>query len=105
MLKVVFSTQAQGWSVDSAGIREPVDAADDHDSMTQLVAGSVTFAVLVTILFLTLPSPSCAQMMENPMMQQMMSSMMAQPGFMESIMASNPQLRSLVDANPQVRHD
>ncbi len=36
------------------------------------------------------------------MMQQMMSSMMAQPGFMDSIMASHPQLRTLMDANPQV---
>lgn len=43
------------------------------------------------------------QMMENPMIQQMMSSMVSQPGFMESIINSNPQLRALTDANPGVR--
>lgn len=42
------------------------------------------------------------QMLENPMMNQMMNSFMSDPAAMESIMNSNPVLRQMRETNPQV---
>ena len=42
------------------------------------------------------------QMLENPLVQQMMESMMANPAMLESMMASNPMLAQLRQSNPQM---
>lgn len=42
------------------------------------------------------------QMMENPMMQQMMQNMMNNPETMRMMMESNPMLQQLRQTNPQV---
>jgi ubiquilin len=42
------------------------------------------------------------QMLENPMMQQMMNQMMADPNMMNQMMQSNPMLRQLRETNPQM---
>jgi len=42
------------------------------------------------------------QMLENPMMNQMMNNLMSNPEMMQNIMNSNPMLRQLRETNPQV---
>jgi ubiquilin len=42
------------------------------------------------------------QMLENPMINQMMNSLMSDPATMQSLMQSNPMLRQLSQTNPQV---
>ncbi|MEW5307177.1 MAG: hypothetical protein WDW36_009586 [Sanguina aurantia] len=46
---------------------------------------------------------SMMTMMQNPVMQQMMSSMMSQPGFMEQVIGSNPAMQSMVNSTPGMR--
>ena len=43
------------------------------------------------------------QAMQNPAMQQVVRSVMGQPGMMENIANANPQLRAMMESNPQVR--
>merc|ERR1719229_235752 len=43
------------------------------------------------------------QMMENPMVQNMMNQMMQNPNMIQNMFESNPQLREMLDANPQIR--
>lgn len=45
---------------------------------------------------------STIQMMENPMMQQMMQNMMSDPNAMQTMMNSNPMLQQLQQTNPQM---
>lgn len=42
------------------------------------------------------------QMLENPMMQQMMNQMMSNPEAVRGMMESNPMMRQMRDSNPQV---
>jgi len=42
------------------------------------------------------------QMLENPMIHQMMESLMSDPAAMQSVLQSNPMLRQMTQANPQV---
>ena len=42
-------------------------------------------------------------MMQNPMMQQMMSTMMSNPAFVDIMVATNPQLSAMLTANPHLR--
>ncbi len=42
------------------------------------------------------------QMLENPMMNQMMNNLMSNPEMMQNIMNNNPMLRQLRETNPQV---
>ncbi|EGD72894.1 hypothetical protein PTSG_04623 [Salpingoeca rosetta] len=44
-----------------------------------------------------------AQMMESPMMQQMVDQMMSNPEMMEGIVRADPRLRTLLDQNPELR--
>ena len=44
-----------------------------------------------------------AAMIDNPHMQQAMSSMLSNPQAMEAMINMNPQMRQMVDANPQMR--
>lgn len=41
------------------------------------------------------------EMLENPMMRQMMDQMMSNPQMMQQMMNSNPQLRQMMEQNPQ----
>eukprot|EP01029_Cantina_marsupialis_P028662 TRINITY_DN777844_c0_g1_i1.p1 TRINITY_DN777844_c0_g1~~TRINITY_DN777844_c0_g1_i1.p1 ORF type:complete len:510 (-),score=223.56 TRINITY_DN777844_c0_g1_i1:127-1656(-) len=43
------------------------------------------------------------QMMNNPMVQQMMGQLTSNPDFMRSMMETNPQLQALLQANPHMR--
>ena len=43
------------------------------------------------------------EMMQNPMVQQMMQQMFSDPQMMENVANSNPMLRQLMDANPHTR--
>uniref|UniRef100_A0A7S3VGM9 Ubiquilin n=1 Tax=Chaetoceros debilis TaxID=122233 RepID=A0A7S3VGM9_9STRA len=42
------------------------------------------------------------EMLENPMMNQMMSNLMSDPAMMQNMINSNPMLRQLTESNPQV---
>merc|ERR1712038_484833 len=42
------------------------------------------------------------QMLENPMIQQMMNQMMSNPAMMQSMMESNPMLRQMRESNPEI---
>merc|ERR1712038_275176 len=42
------------------------------------------------------------QMLENPMIQQMMNQMMSNPAMMQTMMDSNPMLRQMREQNPQI---
>jgi UBA/TS-N domain./Ubiquitin family. len=42
------------------------------------------------------------QMLENPMIHQMMNSLMSDPATMQSLLQSNPMLRQMLQTNPQV---
>ena len=51
-----------------------------------------------------MPTPeTMQQMMESPMVQQMMSSLMDNPEVMQQMMSSNPAMAAVLDANPQLR--
>mmetsp|Transcript_8905 Transcript_8905/g.16054 ORF Transcript_8905/g.16054 Transcript_8905/m.16054 type:complete len:540 (-) Transcript_8905:1173-2792(-) len=51
----------------------------------------------------TTPDPNqVIQMLENPMMQQMMQSMLADPAMREQAFSANPILRQAVDQNPEM---
>ena len=43
------------------------------------------------------------QMLSNPAMQQMMTSMMSDPRMMEQMLGSDPRARAALDANPELR--
>merc|ERR1719271_51059 len=44
-----------------------------------------------------------AQMLENPVMQQMMDNMLSNPEMLNAMMDMNPQLRELIERNPEIR--
>ena len=44
-----------------------------------------------------------SQMMQNPMVQQMMTQMMSNPDYVNNMINSNPMLSQMVAANPQMR--
>nr|GME09910.1 ubiquitin domain-containing protein DSK2b-like isoform X1 [Ipomoea batatas] len=43
------------------------------------------------------------QLMQNPVISQMMQSVLSNPQYMNQIVGLNPQLRSMLDSNPQLR--
>lgn len=44
-----------------------------------------------------------AQMLENPAMQSMMSSVLNNPAVLDEFINSNPAVRQMVESNPQLR--